>query len=621
MKYMRNRCFFIVTLMCLMSSAYVCGQERLTTESVNNSSTNEHDNYVRKVDNLLNRKGVYACVVRPSFENEYSLLVYNDKLEVLTSNTQIWYEKNKPRSSESVSLKTDVEICNALKRLFEVAICTRSKYANDRWSLTLDGVEWVFSNPSGNRASTHSPSAGSATGKLVSLVETVISGVRNSDNASVNNQMENIQKLTDVFCSLQPGPELEYDKSIFSVANKDGVKINYVITSANEQTCKVTFPPGEGNRLNMEVYSADNIVIPSTVEHNGKAYTVTRIGERAFEICTDLKSVIIPNTVTWIEGHAFSNCNKLSHINIPETVTGIGYRAFYGCSSLLSLNVHKNVSYIGIGAFGACSGLVSITVDSDNRYYDSRNDCNGIIGTASGCLIAGCINTHIPETVKSIGDDVFSWCENLKSIVIPNSVTTIGESAFEHTGLSNINIPESVTEIGNRAFLACNSLKEARLSESVQRIGAAAFYWCANLESVNIPESVRYIGASAFERCSSLKTVTISADTICNAAFLGCKGLTDVRLGDSVRYIDRAAFADCKSLKTLTIPEKVTRLNPYIFGAGADSNITLKLKSPVPPEIDPEALPAGLTIFIPKGSKGSYLKAYQKEGYNFVEVQ
>ena len=621
MKYMRNRCFFIVTLMCLMSSAYVCGQERLTTESVNNSSTNEHDNYDRKVDNLLNRKGVYACVVRPSFENEYSLLVYNDKLEVLTSNTQIWYEKNKPRSSESVSLKTDVEICNALKRLFEVAICTRSKYANDRWSLTLDGVKWVFSNPSGKRASTHSPSAGSATGKLVSLVETVISGVRNSDNASVSNQMENIQKLTDVFCSLQPGPELEYDKSIFSVANKDGVKINYVITSANEQTCMVTFPPGEGNRLNMEVYSADNIVIPSTVEHNGKAYTVTRIGERAFEHCTEVKSVVIPNTVTWIEDNAFSNCNKLSHINIPETVTGIGYRAFSGCSSLLSLNVHKNVSYIGIGAFGACSGLVSITVDSDNRYYDSRNDCNGIIGTASGCLIAGCINTHIPETVKSIGDDVFSWCENLKSIVIPNSVTTIGESAFEHTGLSDINIPESVTEIGNRAFLNCNSLKEARLSESVQRIGASAFYWCANLESVNIPESVRYIGASAFERCSSLKTVTISADTICNTAFLGCKGLTDVRLTDSVKYIGRAAFADCKSLKTLTIPEKVTRLNPYIFGAGADSNITLTLKSPVPPEIDPEALPAGLTIFIPKGSKGSYLKAYQKEGYNFVEVQ
>ena len=480
---------------------------------------------------------------------------------------------------------------------------------------------WVFSNPSGKKASSHSPAAGSATCELVSLVEKVISGVTKGDATSVSELQDNIRTLADSFRSLQPGPDLEYDKSIFSASNNDGVKISYVITSASELTCKVTFPPCTGSMLDQEVYTAGSIVIPATVNNNGRTYTVTRIGERAFERCTDLKSVIIPNTVTWIEGHAFSNCNKLSHINIPETVTGIGYRAFSGCSSLLSLNVHKNVSYIGIGAFGACSGLVSITVDSDNRYYDSRNDCNGIIGTASGCLIAGCINTHIPETVKSIGDDVFSWCENLKSIVIPNSVTTIGESAFEHTGLSNINIPESVTEIGNRAFLNCNSLKEARLSESVQRIGASAFYWCANLESVNIPESVRYIGASAFERCSSLKTVTISADTICNTAFLGCKGLTDVRLTDSVKYIGRAAFADCESLKTLTIPEKVTRLNPYIFGADADSNITLTLKSPVPPEIDPEALPAGLTIFIPKGSKGSYLKAYQKEDYNFVEVQ
>ena len=614
---MGNRCFFIVTLMCLMSSAYVCGQERLTPESMDGSSTKEHDRYVRKVDNLLNRKGVYACVVRPSFENEYSLLVYDDKLKVLTSNTQIWYEKHKPRSSKSASLKVDGEICTALQDLFVVAIDTRSKYADDR--ILFDGISWVFSNPEGKTASCHSPEYGSGTRRLANLVETIIKGVKDGDNASVSRELGHIQELADDFRSLQPGPELEYDKLIFSVANNDGVKISYVITSAEELTCKVTFNSKNGSALNRELYSGD-VAIPSAVEYGGKTYAVTRIGERAFANCCDLKSVTIPGTVTFIENQAFLHCKELSHIDIPQTVTSIGDRAFFGCSSLLSLNVHKNVSYIGIGAFGACSGLVSITVDSDNRYYDSRNDCNGIIGTASGCLIAGCINTHIPETVKSIGDDVFSWCENLKSIVIPNSVTTIGESAFEHTGLSNINIPESVTEIGNRAFLACNSLKEARLSESVQRIGAAAFYWCANLESVNIPESVRYIGASAFERCSSLKTVTISADTICNAAFLGCKGLTDVRLGDSVRYIDRAAFSDCKSLKTLTIPEKVTRLNPYIFGAGADSNITLTLKSPVPPEIDPEALPAGLTIYIPKGSKKAYQSAYPK-GYNFVEMQ
>ena len=618
MKYMRNRCFFIVTLMCLMSSAYVCGQERLTPESMDGSSTKEHDRYVRKVDNLLNRKGVYACVVRPSFENEYSLLVYDDKLKVLTSNTQIWYEKHKPRSSKSASLKVDGEICTALQDLFEVAIDTRSRYADDR--ILLDGVRWVFSNPEGKMASCHSPEDGSGTRRLANLVETIIKGVKDGDNASVSRELGHIQELADDFRSLRPGPDLEYDKLIFSVANNDGVKMSYVITSAEELTCKVTFNSKNGSALNRELYSGD-VVIPSAVEYGGKTYAVTRIGERAFANCGDLKSVTIPGTVTFIENQAFLHCEELSHIDIPQTVTSIGDRAFFGCSSLTSLSVHRNVSHIGVGAFGACGGLTYITVDSGNRYYNSRNDCNGIIETASDCLIAGCMNTRIPETVKSIGDEVFRGCESLESIVIPNSVTGIGESAFEHTGLSNINIPESVTEIGNWAFLACNSLKEVRLSESVQRIGASAFYWCANLESVNIPESVRYIGALAFYNCSSLKTVTISADTICNTAFLGCKGLTDVRLTDSVKYIGRAAFADCESLKTLTIPEKVTRLNPYIFGADADSNITLTLKSPVPPEIDPEALPAGLTIFIPKGSKGSYLKAYQKEGYNFVEVQ
>lgn len=616
---MRNRCFFIVTLMCLMSSAYVCGQERLTPESMDGSSTKEHDRYVRKVDNLLNRKGVYACVVRPSFENEYSLLVYDDKLKVLTSNTQIWYEKHKPRSSKSASLKVDGEICKALQGLFEVAIGTRSKYADDRWSVTLDGVTWVFSNPSGKRASSHSPAAGTATGKLVSLVEKVIKGVRNDDAASVSELQDNIRTLADSFRSLQPGPDLEYDNSIFSASNNDGVNISYVITSASELTCKVTFPPGTGY-LNQEVYSAGSIVIPSTVEHNGRTYTVTRIGERAFEQCTELKSVVIPNTVIWIEDNAFYGCYELSHIDIPETVTGIGNMAFYSCSSLPSLTVHRNVSHIGAGAFGTCSGLASITVDSSNMYYDSRSDCNGIIETASGCMIAGCMNTRIPETVKSIGDDAFSGCESLKSIVIPNSVTGIGGSAFANSGLSGIVIPESVTEMGDRAFLNCHSLKEVRLPESIRKIGTFAFAYCANLESVNIPESVRYIGVSAFSNCYSLKEVNISADTIGNVAFNECKCLTDVRLTDSVRYIGRAAFAACKSLKVLTIPAKVTRLEPYIFGFGSDSDITVTMESSVPPEFDRETFPAGMTIYIPKGSKMAYQQAYP-EDYNFVEVQ
>lgn len=610
---MSVRSFVFASLLCLLSSVSVCGQERLSTGRT-------PDDYERKVDNLLNREGVYACVVKPSFSNEYSLLVYDDRLEVLNSNTQIWYERKKPISSECVSLKVDGEICKALQGLFEVAIGTRSKHADDRWSIKLDGVMWVFSNPSGKKASSHSPAAGSATYELVSLVEKVISGVTKGDATSVSELQDNIRTLADSFRSLQPGPDLEYDKSIFSASNNDGVKISYVITSASELTCKVTFPPCTGSMLDQEVYTAGSIVIPSTVEHNGRTYTVTRIGERAFEHCTEVKSVVIPNTVTWIEDNAFYGCSELSHMDIPETVTGIGGRAFYGCSSLPSLTVHRNVSHIGAGAFGTCSGLASITVDSGNMYYDSRSDCNGIIETASGCMIAGCMNTRIPETVKSIGDDAFSGCESLKSIVIPNSVTGIGKSAFAFTGLSGIVIPESVTEMGDRAFSNCHSLKEVRLPESIRKIGMLAFAYCANLVSVNIPESVRYIGESAFENCSSLKAVTIWADTISNVAFYGCIGLTDVRLTDSVRYIGRAAFSDCKSLKALTIPAKVTRLEPYIFGFGSDSDITVTLKSSVPPEFERETFPAGIRFYIPKGSGKAYRRAYP-EGYNFIEMQ
>lgn len=417
---MGNRCFFIATLLYLLSSVHVCGQERLTPERLDDSNSKWHDRYVRKVDNLLNRKGVYACVVRPSFENEYSLLVYDDKLKVLTSNTQIWYEKHKPRSSKSASLKVDGEICTALQDLFVVAIDTRSKYADDR--ILFDGVSWVFSNPEGKTASCHSPEYGSGTRRLANLVETIIKGVKDGDNASVSRELGHIQELADDFRSLQPGPELEYDKLIFSVANNDGVKMSYVITSAEELTCKVISFPYEGSALNRELYCGD-VVIPSAVEYDGRTYAVTRIGERAFANCGELKSVTIPSTVTCIENNAFCRCNSLSRIDIPETVKSIGDEAFSDCKSLESIVIPNSVTVIGESAF-ANSGLTGIV---------------------------------IPESVTEIGNCAFENCFSLKEVRLPESIGRIGEYTFGFcSNLASVNIPESVRYIGASAFNGCS---------------------------------------------------------------------------------------------------------------------------------------------------------------------
>jgi hypothetical protein len=140
----------------------------------------------------------------------------------------------------------------------------------------------------------------------------------------------------------------------------------------------------------------------------------------------------LPKSVTSIIGGAFAGCSNLTNINIPNSVTTIGYKAFNNCSGLTTINIPNSVTTIKPFAFSGCSSLATISVASDNPKYDSRNNCNAIIETATNTLIAGCMNTTIPNSVTSIGEGAFSGCSNLTTINIPNSVTYIGEGAFSY---------------------------------------------------------------------------------------------------------------------------------------------------------------------------------------------
>lgn len=210
--------------------------------------------------------------------------------------------------------------------------------------------------------------------------------------------------------------------------------------------------------------------------------SVTSIGSFAFHECSGLTSITIPNQVTSIEQFTFTNCRSLSSITIPNSVTSIGPYAFAWCtsltsltlssnvesimdnafrgdSSLISLTIPSKVSVIGPYAFQECYGLTSMVVETGNKNYDSRENCNAIIETATNTLIAGCQNTVIPNSVTGIGENAFYYCLTLTSIVIPSSVKSIGKWAFlDCRNLSTINsFVKNVFETGEEAFKYCKN--------------------------------------------------------------------------------------------------------------------------------------------------------------------
>ena len=201
---------------------------------------------------------------------------------------------------------------------------------------------------------------------------------------------------------------------------------------------------------NSSAYSG-NIVIPPSVNYNGKPYSVTSIGYFAFSSCDSLSSITIPDSVTSIGGHAFQYCKSLTGVTIPDGVTSIEEYVFYDCKSLTSVTIPDTVTFIGLMAFCGCNSLMSITIP----------DSVTIIGCDAFCGCTSLTNVTIPDSVTSIKSYTFEYCSSLTSITIPVSVTSIADQVFANcSSLTSINIPVSVTSIDDEVFLYCNSLSD-----------------------------------------------------------------------------------------------------------------------------------------------------------------
>ena len=345
---------------------------------------------------------------------------------------------------------------------------------------------------------------------------------------------------------------------------------------------------------------------------------VTSIGENAFEGCTNLESVVIPNSVTSIGENAFSGTALLDHVEgdlvivggwvlevteagrgkseivIPDEVRGIADGVFADCASLESVVIPNSVTSIGNGVFSGCTGLKEVAVP--------QVVCDGTITNVFSGAYSSITQVVINAGVTRIGDEAFEGCTNLVSVAIPDSVTSIGKWAFyDCESLESVVIPNSVTNIGYRAFMWCTSLESVVIPDRVTSIEKDVFEYCTSLESVVIPNSVTNIGSGAFVYCENLKDVTIPQEVcdrwiqnvfpssygsitqvVINAgvtsigddAFRGCTSLESVVIPDSVTRIGETAFEDCTGLRDVTVPQVVCDRGIANVFSGSCSSIT-----------------------------------------------
>ncbi len=308
-----------------------------------------------------------------------------------------------------------------------------------------------------------------------------------------------------------------------------------------------------GVRTFMDCSSLTTITIPGGIQ---------MIDSDVFYRCTSLETIAIPDGVQKIEPSAFAECSNLTDVVFGENsqLISIGSGAFSGCSRLSEFVIPDSVQEIGRSAFGGCQDLLQ-TVDGISYVHNWAIACENTVVYAS--LRAG---------TKGVADQTFYGRNILQEVVVPNSVQTIGNSAFEGCSITSVSFEDDsqLTTIGSQAFHTCTHLTELDFGANSKliSIGKNAFFSCSSLTAITLPEGVQSIADFAFAGCSGLTKLVIPdrVQTIGMSAFQTCSGLTSVVFGENSQLatLSSEAFMGCYKLSSVVIPQGV-RLSSMAF--------------------------------------------------------
>lgn len=258
-----------------------------------------------------------------------------------------------------------------------------------------------------------------------------------------------------------------------------------------------------------------HVVLPTAIE----GCPVAAINYRAFADCTEITSLVLPDSLVTINREAFSGCTALTSIMLPDTLKTIGYEAFSGCSSLTSIDIPDSVETIDAYAFSECSALKSV---------------------------------DFPASIKTIGASAFRFCRNLENIQLSDSLETLASSAFYCcSSLRDITIEGG--DIGGYVFDGCSSLTNVVLGGSVSSIGSSAFSSCSALTQATISCNPTNVSENVFRWCSNLKKVYVDMPAIGEGMFKDCSNLEEVGFGPQVETIGAGAFNTCTNIKRIDI--------------------------------------------------------------------